>query len=87
VLVFDAGEEFCPQLLDCFWTVKGQALVHLAASEMAGGAARLKERSHLSVEIYSHRCGRVGVCVHWFARADTLYGLGRSVEPRNSHTG
>ena len=41
ILILDACEQFRPQLLNRFWTVKRQFLVHLAPGEMAGRAAGL----------------------------------------------
>src|SRR5207248_5211630 len=60
VLVFDAGEELVAERVDCLCTVEGQALIQLAAGEVAGRAAGLKERSDLCGEIYLRSGGRGG---------------------------
>jgi hypothetical protein len=50
VLVLDAREQLCPQLSNCFWFIKRQLLIHLAALKVTGLAAGLEYRPDVRSE-------------------------------------
>ncbi len=49
-LVLDAREQLCPQLGNCFWFIKRQLVIHLAALKVTRLAAGLEYRSDVRNE-------------------------------------
>jgi hypothetical protein len=60
--VFDAREEFGAEFLNCLRTIKRQALVHDAPTEVTRLAARCKDWFDLRIEVYLCRCRACSLC-------------------------